>query len=45
MLICVNVVQLCDATDDDSSTAAGYIIKLKIKLSPVHIPPYTKSYN
>ena len=23
MLICVNVVQVCDARDDDSSTTAG----------------------
>ena len=25
MLICVNVVQVCDARDDDSSNAAGFI--------------------
>jgi len=28
MLICVNVVEECDARDDDSSTAAGKIINV-----------------
>ncbi len=27
MLICVNVVQVCDARDDDSSNAVDYIKK------------------
>ena len=41
MLIRVNVVQVCDARDDDSSTAADLIISIS---SAIHIEKVSTSY-
>jgi len=43
MLICVNVVQVCDARDDDSSTAVDYIILLT-KLYLIQLWPILTRY-